>query len=91
MRAYWPKEATLPNVDEAVRVRQGAGLAEGMEGRGQMQIVKAIVPLAEVFGYATDLRSLTQGRASYSMEFHRYQEVPTNIATEIIAKAAGGR
>ena len=59
------------------------GQIEGMESRGLMQIVKAIVPLAEVFGYATDLRSLTQGRASYSMEFYRYQEVPTNIALQV--------
>lgn len=59
------------------------GQIEGMEARGQMQIVRAYVPLAEVFGYATDLRSLSQGRASYSMEFYQYQEVPTNIAQQV--------
>jgi elongation factor G len=59
----------------------------GMEGRGKTQIVRAHVPLANMFGYATELRSMTQGRASYSMEFDHYQEVPKSVAEEIIAKA----
>jgi elongation factor G len=59
----------------------------GMEGRGKTQSVKANVPLANMFGYATELRSMTQGRASYSMEFDHYQEVPQSVAEEIIAKS----
>ena len=52
------------------------GRIEGMEQRAGTQIIKAIVPLAEMFGYATDMRSSTQGRATYSMHFARYEEVP---------------
>src|SRR5438270_4334633 len=59
----------------------------GMEGRATMQVVRAYVPLGHMFGYATDLRSKTQGRAVYSMEFHHYQEVPKSIAEEIVAKS----
>jgi elongation factor G len=58
----------------------------GMEGKGTSQNVKANVPLASMFGYATELRSMTQGRASYSMEFDHYEEVPKSVAEEIIAK-----
>jgi elongation factor G len=58
----------------------------GMEGKGKSQIVKANVPLASMFGYATELRSMTQGRASYSMEFDHYEEVPKSVSEEIIAK-----
>ncbi len=63
------------------------GTILGMEGRATMQVVRAYVPLANMFGYATQLRSMTQGRASYSMEFHHYAEVPKTIADEIVAKA----
>jgi elongation factor G len=65
------------------------GKVEGMEQRGTSHIVKAQVPLSDMFGYATDLRSRTQGRATYSMQFHAYNEVPESIAREIIAKARG--
>ncbi len=65
------------------------GKVEGMEQRGNSHIVKAQVPLSDMFGYATDLRSRTQGRATYSMQFHSYNEVPESIAKEIIAKARG--
>jgi len=58
----------------------------GMEGKGTSQNVKANVPLASMFGYATELRSMTQGRASYSMELDHYEEVPKSVAEEIIAK-----
>jgi elongation factor G len=51
--------------------------------------VRALVPLAEMFGYATQLRSLTQGRATYTMQFDHYSEVPRNIADEVIARARG--
>jgi len=53
------------------------------------QVIDAEVPLARMFGYATDLRSMTQGRAIFTMEFLRYESVPKNIAEEIVAKAQG--
>ena len=53
------------------------------------KIVRAEVPLSEMFGYATELRSMTQGRASYSMQFDHYEQLPNNLAEEIIAKHAG--
>jgi elongation factor G len=59
----------------------------GMEGRGTSQSVKANVPLANMFGYATELRSMSQGRASYAMEFDHYQEVPKSVAEDIVAKS----
>jgi elongation factor G len=65
------------------------GKVESMDARGPARVVSAIVPLAEMFGYATDLRSRTQGRANYSMQFHSYQEVPTAAAQEIVAKVRG--
>ncbi len=65
------------------------GKVEGMEQRGNSHIVRAQVPLSDMFGYATDLRSRTQGRATYSMQFHAYNQVPESIAKEIIAKARG--
>ena len=55
----------------------------GLEGRGTSQTVKAYVPLSEMFGYATDLRSMTSGRATYSMEFHHYEELPANLAETV--------
>ena len=65
------------------------GRIEGMEQQGNGQTIRALVPLADMFGYATDLRSRTQGRATYSMQFHSYAEVPESIAKEIVAKATG--
>ena len=65
------------------------GRVEGMEQRGNSQAIRAQVPLADMFGYATDLRSRTQGRATYTMQFHSYAEVPDAIAKEIVAKATG--
>ena len=65
------------------------GKVEGMEQRGTSQVVRAQVPLAEMFGYATDLRSRTQGRATYTMQFHSYQEVPESVSKEIIARVTG--
>jgi elongation factor G len=63
------------------------GQVEGMDSRGTTQVVRAFVPLAEMFGYATDLRSMTQGRASYSMELSHYAEVPANVAAELVARS----
>ena len=65
------------------------GLIQSMEERSGARVVKASVPLSEMFGYVGDLRSKTQGRASYSMQFDSYAEVPANVAKEIIAKATG--
>ncbi len=65
------------------------GNVTGMDRRGNMQVITAKVPLANMFGYATDLRSKTQGRATYTMQFDSYQPVPNNIAEEIVAKAKG--
>ena len=59
------------------------GHVVGVDARGSTQIVRALVPLAETFGYATDLRSLTQGRATYSMEFDHYEEVPAELTEKI--------
>jgi elongation factor G len=63
------------------------GHMDGIDERGSSRVIRAHVPLAEMFGYATELRSMTQGRATYSMEFSRYSEVPTNLANELIAKS----
>jgi len=65
------------------------GQIQTMEERGGARVVRATVPLSEMFGYVGDLRSRTQGRASYSMVFDKYAEVPTNVAKEIIAKVNG--
>ncbi len=65
------------------------GRVEGMEPRGNAQVVDAFAPLAEMFGYATDLRSATQGRATYTMQFERYEEVPPNIAEKIVENRTG--
>jgi elongation factor G len=65
------------------------GRIEGMELRGGSQIIKSSVPLAEMFGYATDMRSKTQGRGSFTMHFGRYEEVPASIAEEIVNKVSG--
>jgi len=63
------------------------GHVEGMDSRGTTTVVRSFVPLAEMFGYATDLRSMTQGRATSSMEFSHYAEVPTSIANELVQKS----
>jgi elongation factor G len=65
------------------------GRIVSMEARGSSQVIRANVPLATMFGYATELRSMTQGRATYTMQFARYEEVPTSLAEEIVAKVAG--
>jgi elongation factor G len=66
------------------------GKIEGMDpGPGGTQVINAVVPLAEMFGYSTSLRSRTQGRGSYSMEFARYEEVPKAIQETIVSRLAG--
>ncbi len=65
------------------------GKVQGQDQRGNALAVQALVPLGEMFGYATDLRSSTQGRATYTMQFEQYEEVPSNIAEEIVASRSG--
>jgi elongation factor G len=66
------------------------GQLQGRESRGGTEIINVQVPLAEMFGYATEIRSRTQGRGSFTMHFSHYQQVPPNIAEEIVSKATGG-
>jgi len=75
-------EEYLGDVIGDINARRGR--IEGMEPRGGVQVVRGYVPLGEMFGYATDLRSNTQGRAVYSMQFDHYEQVPNNIAEEIL-------
>ena len=65
------------------------GRIEHMRDRGKVKVIDAMVPLATMFGYVTQLRSFSQGRASYSMEFHHYEAVPRNVAETIIKEHAG--
>ncbi len=65
------------------------GRIVSMEARGSSQVIRATVPLSSMFGYSTDLRSMTQGRATYTMQFARYEEIPAALAEEIMAKVAG--
>jgi elongation factor G len=83
-------EVTMPRDfigDVIGDINSRRGNVEAMDERGSTQVVRAFVPLAEMFGYATDLRSMTQGRASYSMELSHYAEVPGNLAQELVAKS----
>ena len=72
-----------------VHLNSRRGRIEGMEARANAQSIRAFVPLAEMFGYATDLRSKTQGRGNYSMEFDHYEDVPRSISEAIVAKLKG--
>ena len=65
------------------------GRIQGMTARGNVQVITALVPLAEMFGYATDLRSATQGRATYTMHFHQYEQAPKSVGEEVVAKVTG--
>ncbi len=65
------------------------GRVGGMEQRGNSQVIRSQVPLSEMFGYATDLRSRTQGRATYTMQFHSYQQTPSSVQEEIVARVRG--
>ena len=67
------------------------GKIDRMEKRGKVQVIKSFVPLADMFGYATDLRSMSQGRATYTMQFSKYEPVPANIKETIVEKFAGKR
>ena len=65
------------------------GRVNGMEPRGNAQVISAHVPLSEMFGYATDVRTMSQGRATYTMQFDKYEEVPPNIAEKVIEGRTG--
>ena len=65
------------------------GRIEGMEERGNAKVVRGYVPLSEMFGYVGDLRSMSQGRATYTMQFDRYEEVPPNIAEKVVEGRTG--
>jgi elongation factor G len=66
------------------------GRIQSMNQRSNVRVVDAQVPLSSMFGYATDLRSKTQGRATYTMQFSHYEEVPKNISEDIVVKVKGG-
>ncbi len=92
LEPYMKVEITVPEEymgDVIGDVNSRRGRIEGMEARNGAQVIHAFVPLAEMFGYATDLRSKTQGRGNYSMEVDHYEDVPKNIAEAIIAKNKG--
>jgi len=80
-------EENLGDIIADVNSRRGK--VEGLETRGRQQVVTAFIPLAETFGYATDIRSLSQGRATHHMQFSHYGEVPQNIAVEIVRRIKG--
>lgn len=85
-------EVTVPEEymgDVMGDVNSRRGRIEGMEPRANAQVIRGYVPLSEMFGYSTSLRSRTQGRGTFAMEFHAYEEVPKSIAQEIIAKNKG--
>ena len=65
------------------------GRIEGLTQRQDAQVIKSLVPLSNMFGYSTDMRSITQGRAIYSMQFDHYAEVPKSVAEEIVSASAG--
>src|SRR6266446_1008955 len=94
----------VPAVEKGIREAAETGVLAGypvgdlnsrrgrivsMDSRGNAQVIRANVPLGQMFGYATDVRSMTQGRATYTMQFARYEEVPRNLAEEIMAKSRG--
>ena len=81
-----PEEYTGPVNGDLISRR---GRIEGTEIRGGTYMIKSMVPLSETFGYATDLRSKTQGRGSFTMHFGQYEEVPRNLAEEIVQKVQG--
>ena len=92
LEPYMKVEVTVPEEymgDVIGDLNSRRGRIEGMENRSGAQVIRSFVPLSEMFGYSTDLRSKTQGRGNYSMEFDHYEEVPKNIAEAIVAKVKG--
>jgi len=70
-------------------INRRRGMVQGMDSRAGAQVIKAFVPLSEMFGYVTQLRTMSSGRATSSMEFSHYEETPRNIAEDVIAKVKG--
>jgi len=92
LEPYMKVEVTVPEEymgDVIGDLNSRRGRIEGMEARAGAQAIRAYVPLSEMFGYATDLRSRTQGRGNYSMEFAHYEEVPKAIAEAVTTKNKG--
>ena len=88
----WPSRSSRPRTTWATSSATSppvAARSSGMEQRGNSQVIRAQVPLSEMFGYATDLRSRTQGRANYTMQFESYQQTPQSIQEEIVARVRG--
>jgi len=83
-----PDEYTGPVTGDLNRRR---GLMKGMDSKGVAQLIKADVPLSELFGYITDLRTITSGRATASLTFSHYDPVPNNMAEAVIAKSKGAK
>ena len=83
-----PDEYTGPVTGDLNRRR---GLMKGMDTKGGAQLIKADVPLSQLFGYVTDLRTISSGRASASLTFSHYEQVPQNLADAIIAKVKGAK
>ncbi|MDR7522126.1 MAG: elongation factor G, partial [Armatimonadota bacterium] len=81
-------EAYMGDVIADLNARRGR--IEGMETQGALRVIRAVVPLAEMFGYATALRSVSQGRATYSMEPSHYEEVPASVAEKVTARSGVG-
>ena len=91
-KPYVKVEVTVPEEymgDVIGDLNSRRGRIEGMEPRNGVEVINAFVPLSEMFGYATDLRSKTQGRGNYSMRVSYYDEVPKNISDAIVAKVKG--
>ena len=92
LEPYMKVDITVPEEymgDVIGDVNSRRGRIEGMEARNGAQVIHSFVPLASMFGYATDLRSKTQGRGTYTMQVDHYEEVPKSIADEIVAKNKG--
>jgi elongation factor G len=92
LEPYMKVEVTVPDEymgDINGDLNRRRGRIEGMDSRSGAQVIRAQVPLSEMFGYSTDLRSGTQGRGVYTMQFDHYEEVPANVAKAIIEKAQG--
>ena len=75
--------------DVVADVNRRRGMMQGMDSKNNAQVIKANVPLSEMFGYVTDLRTITSGRATSSMEFSHYAECPSSISEAVIAKVKG--
>ena len=87
-RSRWSLPTTISATSWAI-INSRRGQVQGTEQRGLNQVVNALVPLSEMFGYSTDLRSRTQGRATFTMQFDSYQPTPASVQEEIVARVRG--